>query len=164
MGTREDSINSENLNGPNLNMTDESENMMRFESHRLETFQRWPPNAQVGAGKIARAGFYYTGSYLEVMYLQQSLKQFKHQSLALLGIQICVCRFLKMQLRIYYSTLTCKVLLVVYALCFDSLFWCCLPERERYEIYYLFHTRRFLLSDKYLSTNHCTQRIRNSTT
>ena len=73
MGTREDSINSENLNGPNLNMTDESENMMRFESHRLETFQRWPPNAQVGAGKIARAGFYYTGSYLEVMSLQLSL-------------------------------------------------------------------------------------------
>jgi hypothetical protein len=64
MDRKEDSINT--------HRTDESENeenLMRFESHRLETFQRWPPSAPVGAGKIARAGFYYTGSYLEVMPL-----------------------------------------------------------------------------------------------
>ena len=76
MGTREDSINGEDLN----TTADESENLMRFESDRLETFQRWPPNAQVGAGKIARAGFYYTGSYLEVMFLQQSLKTVQRTS------------------------------------------------------------------------------------
>ena len=71
MGTREDSI----TNADNMNPTNESENeenLMRFESDRLETFERWPPNAQVGSGKIARAGFYYTGSYLEVMFRNQT--------------------------------------------------------------------------------------------
>jgi baculoviral IAP repeat-containing protein 2/3 len=39
---------------------------MRFESQRLATFISWPATAKVGASKIAKAGFYYTGSYLEV--------------------------------------------------------------------------------------------------
>ena len=43
-----------------------NDNRMRFESQRLATFISWPATAKVGASKIAKAGFYYTGSYLEV--------------------------------------------------------------------------------------------------
>ncbi|XP_065347242.1 baculoviral IAP repeat-containing protein 7-B-like isoform X2 [Cloeon dipterum] len=39
---------------------------MNYEKRRLETFQSWPPNAAVDCGKIAKAGFYYTGNELEV--------------------------------------------------------------------------------------------------
>ena len=56
MGTRSEEV----LNGP---ITDEP---MRYESQRLATFSAWPKGAKVGAEKIAKAGFYYTGSYLEV--------------------------------------------------------------------------------------------------
>ena len=43
-----------------------NDNRMRFESQRLATFISWPATAKVSASKIAKAGFYYTGSYLEV--------------------------------------------------------------------------------------------------
>jgi hypothetical protein len=57
MGTREEAASA----GP----TDED--LKRFESHRLSTFANWPSSAKVGAEKIAKAGFFYTGSYLEVV-------------------------------------------------------------------------------------------------
>jgi hypothetical protein len=56
MGTRE----GETAPGPS------NDDLLRFESHRLTTFSKWPPNSKVGAEKIAKAGFYYTGCYLEV--------------------------------------------------------------------------------------------------
>ena len=42
-----------------------NDDLLRFESHRLSTFRNWP-NSKVGAEKIAKAGFFYTGCYLEV--------------------------------------------------------------------------------------------------
>lgn len=38
---------------------------LRFEMHRLSTFEGWPANAKVEPRKIARAGFFYTGRYME---------------------------------------------------------------------------------------------------
>ncbi|XP_065583467.1 putative inhibitor of apoptosis isoform X2 [Artemia franciscana] len=41
---------------------------MRFENleQRINTFRCWPPSAPLSAGRIARAGFYYTGTGTEV--------------------------------------------------------------------------------------------------
>lgn len=39
---------------------------MNNEENRLRTFSEWPGNAAVDSGRIARAGFYYTGRSLEV--------------------------------------------------------------------------------------------------
>ena len=52
--------------GAGATTTTGDENPLRFESQRLETFAKWSQSAKVGAGKIARAGFYYTGNYTEV--------------------------------------------------------------------------------------------------
>ena len=57
MGSRE---GGESTSGPS------NDNLLRFESHRLSTFSNWPQNSKVGAEKIAKAGFFYTGCYLEV--------------------------------------------------------------------------------------------------
>lgn len=35
---------------------------MNTEQNRLRTFAEWPTNAAVGADRIAKAGFYYTGT------------------------------------------------------------------------------------------------------
>ena len=45
---------------------DDDFNRLRFESQRLATFATWPATAKVSADKIAKAGFFFTGSYLEV--------------------------------------------------------------------------------------------------
>ena len=69
MGTRTDELHPESNNNQEslhyLNDLNEEERM-RFESHRLTTFTTWPASAKVGANKIAKAGFYYTGNYQEV--------------------------------------------------------------------------------------------------
>lgn len=39
---------------------------MNVEEKRLATFREWPSNAAIGASCLAKAGFYYTGNYLEV--------------------------------------------------------------------------------------------------
>lgn len=39
---------------------------MNIEQSRLDTFQSWPANAEVEPQRIAKAGFFYTGSGLEV--------------------------------------------------------------------------------------------------
>lgn len=75
MGTRTEELQTENQNHPesvqqlNNQNVGESLDHLRYESRRLETFNSWPANAKVGASKIAKAGFYYTGSYLEVKCL-----------------------------------------------------------------------------------------------
>lgn len=45
------------------------EAMMRSEAERLSTFQSWPHNDKVEAGKIAKAGFFHTGNDSEVKCL-----------------------------------------------------------------------------------------------
>lgn len=39
---------------------------MNYEKRRLETFRSWPANAIVDPQRIAKAGFYFTGTELEV--------------------------------------------------------------------------------------------------
>ena len=68
MGTRtEDHLRPNNNQESRLSSDlNEEENRYRFESQRLATFATWPASAKVSADKIAKAGFFFTGSYLEV--------------------------------------------------------------------------------------------------
>lgn len=41
-------------------------NELRYESKRLQTFQNWPIDACIEAGRVAKAGFFFTGNGYEV--------------------------------------------------------------------------------------------------